>query len=135
MASHLSKYRSLVPSLALIFAVADGVAGAVPLQYVKQAIGWADYLRPHAERAYACALRPDTRHARALLDKIKEGAITDTFKLADVYWKGWSQLDRDGVIKAADVLCDLNYLWRDEVRNPSGGRPSVSFHINPKSLD
>jgi putative DNA primase/helicase len=135
MASHLSKYRSLVPSLALIFAVADGVAGAVPLQYVEQAIGWANYLRPHAERAYACALRPDTRHARALLDKIKEGAITDTFKLADVYWKGWGQLDRDGAVKAADVLCDLNYLWRDEVRNPSGGRPSVSFHINPKALD
>jgi hypothetical protein len=135
MASHLAKYRSLVPSLALIFAVADGVAGAVPLRYVEQSIGWADYLRPHAERAYACALRPDTRHAQALLDKIKAGAVTGNFKLADVYWKGWSQLDRDGAVKAAEVLCDLGYLLRDEVRNPSGGRPSVSFHINPKALN
>lgn len=135
MASHLSKYRSLVPSLALIFAVADGVQGPVPLCYVEQAIAWAKYLRPHAERAYACTTRPAVRHARALLAKIAGGVVADGFKPADVYLKGWSLLNNSAdVEKATDLLCDLGHLLRMETR-PSGvvgGRPSVSFKINPK---
>ncbi len=133
MGSHLAKYRSLVPSLALIFAVADNVRGAVPLRYVQQAIGWAAYLRLHAERVYSCTVRPDTRHARALLAKIRDNTVADGFKPADVYLKGWSQLDREGVTKATDLLCDLDYLVRSEIRPPGGGRPSVTFHLNPKS--
>lgn len=133
MASHLSKYRSLVPSLALIFAVSDDVSGPIPVRYVEQAIGWVNYLRPHAERTYACTVRPDTRHAQALLKKIKVNVLTSPFKPSDVYLKGWSQLDREGVNKATEMLCDLHYLVRSEVKNPAGGRPSVTFHINPKS--
>jgi hypothetical protein len=135
MRSHLSKYKSLVPSLALIFAVADNVRGDVPLRYVEQAIGWAEYLRPHAERAFASATRPDTRHARALLAKIRSGDVIDDFKPADVYWKGWSQLDRMGVEKASELLADLGYLLKIEKRpeGKQGGRPSITYRINPKA--
>ncbi|MBN8474509.1 DUF3987 domain-containing protein [Sulfuritalea sp.] len=134
MASHLSKYRSLVPSLALIFAVADGVQGAIPLRYLQQAIGWAEYLRPHAERVYACTTRPDTRHARALLNKIRTGAIADDFTPRDVYLKGWSLLDRDGVTKAVELLSDLGYLRSGQKRQQSGGgRPSICYRINPNA--
>jgi hypothetical protein len=132
MASHLSKYRSLVPSLALIFAVADNVKGAVPLRHLRQAISWAEYLRPHAERAYSCTTRPDTRHARALIAKIRDGSVSDGFKPSDVYLKGWSLLDRDGLTKATDLLCDLVYLVRVETRPDGAGRPSITFKINPK---
>lgn len=132
MASHLSKYRSLVPSLALIFAIADGVQGAIPLRYVEQAIQWADYLQAHAERAFSCGIRADTRYARALLAKIKDGSVADGFKPADVYLKGWSLLDKEGVSKATDLLCNLNYLLRVERRNKDGGRPSITYRINPK---
>jgi hypothetical protein len=136
MASHLSKYRSLVPSLALIFAVADNVQGAIPQRYLQQAIGWAVYLRPHAERVYACTTRPDTRHARALLSKIKAGAIADGFTSRDVYLKGWSLLDREGVTKAVDLLSDLGYLRSGQKRqHPGGGRPSTSYRINPNAKD
>ena len=134
MASHLSKYRSLVPSLALIFAVADDVRGAIPLRCLEQAIGWAKYLRPHAERVYACTTHADTRHARALLAKIKDGSITDGFTPRDVYKKGWRLLDKLGVTKATDLLADLDYLLPIETRNPAGGRPSVTFNINPKGI-
>ena len=134
MASHLSKYRSLVPSLALIFAVADDVRGAIPLRYLEQAIGWAKYLRPHAERVYACTTHADTRHARALLAKIKDGSVADGFTPRAVYLKGWSLLDRQGVEKATDVLAYLDYLLPIETRNPAGGRPSVTFNINPKGI-
>lgn len=132
MASHLSKYRSLVPSLALIFAIADDVRGAIPLRYLEQAIGWAKYLRLHAERVYSCATSPETRHARALLAKIKDGSVTDGFTARDVYCKGWALLDKLGVAKATDLLADLGYLLPIEIRSPAGGRPSVTFKINPK---
>lgn len=132
MASHLSKYRSLIPSLALIFAIVDGEQGAIPLRYVEQAIHWAAYLQAHAERAFSCGIRPDTRHARALLAKIKDGSVTDGFKPADVYHKGWSLLDREGVSKATDILCDLHYLLQIERRYKNGGRPSITYRINPK---
>ena len=135
MESHLAKYRSLVPSLALIFAIADGVTGAIPAKYVKQAIGWANYLRLHAERVYACTTRPDTRHARALLAKIMEGVVKDCFKPADVYLKGWSLLDVAGTAKAVEMLCDLRYLARiEKAPGAKGGRPSVFYRINPKII-
>jgi hypothetical protein len=134
MASHLSKYRSLVPSLALIFAVADDVKGNVPAQYVHQAIGWANYLRPHAERAFACTTRPETAHARALLAKIKNGSVPDIFTPRDIYRHEWSLLtDRIVVDKAIALLCDYDYLSRvDTPSSSKGGRPQLSYQINPK---
>ena len=42
--SHLAKYRSLMPSLALLFAVADGCEDEVPLSLAKLACDWCDYL-------------------------------------------------------------------------------------------
>jgi hypothetical protein len=131
MASHLSKYRSLVPSLALIFALADDVQDAIPVCYVEQAIKWAHYLRAHAERAFSAGTHSDTPHARALLAKIKEGVVVDRFRPADVYQKGWSLLDLGGVAKAVDLLCKLGYLLRIENRHKEGGRPSITYHVNP----
>ena len=124
----------MVPSLALIFAVADDVRGAIPLRSLEQAIGWAKYLRPHAERVYACTTHADTQHARALLAKIKDGSVTDGFTPRDVYKKGWRLLDKLGVTKATDLLADLDYLLPIETRNPAGGRPSVTFNINPRGI-
>lgn len=137
MRSHLSKYRSLVPSLALIFAVADGVGGDVPLKYVQQAVRWAAYLRPHAERAFASSTKSDVRRAKALVAKLKSGEVADGFRPADVYLKHWKGLaDPHSVEMATDMLCDLGYLRRIE-RKPEGrqgGRPSVTFSVNPKVM-
>ena len=134
MASHLSKYGSLVSSLALIFAVADNVRGDIPVGYVRQAIGWANYLRPHAERAFACTTRPDTAHARALLAKIKAEAISDGFTARDVYRHEWSMLaNREAVEKALALLVDHDYLIPVEIPpTGAGGRRTVSYRINPR---
>ena len=135
MTSHLSKFASLVPSLALIFAVADDVRVAIPLRYVEQAIGWASYLRAHAERVFACTTRPDTVHATALLEKIKRGAVTDGFTTRDVYHKDWSLLHREGVEKAVTLLCDLDHLLKVEQQPTGRGRPAGAIYkINPKTL-
>jgi hypothetical protein len=135
LTSHLSKYASMVPSLALIFAVADGVTGAIPVQYVNQALEWAKYLRAHAERVFACTTRPDTVHAQALLEKIREGAVEDGFSTRDVYHKGWSMLHREGVEKAVALLCDLDHLLMVQQAPTGRGRPpGAIYRINPRSL-
>jgi hypothetical protein len=135
LTSHLSKFASLVPSLALIFAVADDVKGSIPVRYVDQAIGWAAYLRKHAERVFACTTRPDTVHAKAMLEKIKQGAVKDGFNARDVYHKDWSLLHREGVEKAVALLCDLDYLWKGEqVPTGKGRPPGATYRINPKVM-
>jgi putative DNA primase/helicase len=134
LTSHLSKFGSLVASLALIFAVADEVKGVIPARYVHQAIGWSGYLRAQAERVFACTTRPDTVHARALLAKIKECVISDGFTARDVYRNEWSLLHRDGVEKATALLCDLDHLLRvDQLSAGRGRPPGAIYRINPKS--
>ena len=138
MRSHLSKYKSMVPSLALIFAVADGAEGDIPVQYVRQAIGWAAYLQSHAERVYYCTTNSEPRRARTLLTKIKEGKVSSEFKAADVYLKGWSDLNTPhSVEKTTDLLCDLGYLKRFERKSGDvigRGRTAVTFRVNPKVI-
>ncbi len=133
MASHLAKYASLVPSLALIFAVADDARGDIPARYVRQAIGWANYLRPHAERAFACMTRPDTAHARALLAKIKARGLEDGFTVRDVYRHEWSMLtNREAVEKGVSLLVDHDYLRSEEMPSSMrGGRGTIGYRINP----
>jgi hypothetical protein len=60
--AHLAKYRSLMPSLALIFhlveAVDTGKSGAVSKDSALKAIAWCDYLESHARRLYSSAEDP-----------------------------------------------------------------------------
>jgi len=135
MESHLSKYRKLVPALALVCALADG-EDVVSLDALLRALAWAEYLQSHAMRAYAAGTRAQTDGARALLGKIKTGKLKDGFTPRDVYNNGWSLLtDKAEVQKATDLLCDLGYLRMiQHAPGAAGGRPSFSFEINPAIL-
>lgn len=137
MESHLAKYRKLVPAIALVCALADG-ENEVSHDSLLRSLAWAEYLQTHAARAYAAGTRPETDGATALLAKIKAGAVTDGFKPADVYLKGWSYLGTPEVVKSsAQMLCDLGHLRRAETRfgtGTAGGRPAISYRINPATL-
>lgn len=52
LVSHLSKYRKLIPALALIFALVDTPDSTNVIQEneLVRALAWGDYLRSHAER-------------------------------------------------------------------------------------
>jgi hypothetical protein len=51
-----------------------------------------------------------------------------------VYQAGWSGLSSPEVAyRALSVLEDAEWVRRAEVSTPAGGRPSIVFHINPKS--
>lgn len=148
LVSHLSKYRSLMPSLALLFELADragsegfdgsSLAGSpnfVALQHALRAARWCDYLESHARRVYSCIVTPQLLAARELADKIAQRKLgTDgTFSCRDVYVKGWVGLDKPDVVRrAAEVLQDAG--WVRELHGesgPSGGRPSKRYAVNP----
>lgn len=136
--SHLSKYRALIPSLALIFAHIDTPQndGLVGVTEVGRALDWYEFLRTHAERIYQSASIPQVAGAKTILKKIKAQVIKDGFTPREIALKGWSGLnDVETVRKALAVLVDYDYL-RMEKTTPSsvGGRVSESYLINPKAL-
>ena len=127
--SHLSKYRSLIPSLALIIHLADGGAGPVPEVAVVQAAAWAEYLEAHARRIYGMALG-DNQALHELARRIQSGSLADQFKPKDVYRNHWRHLDKEATLRAIDGLELLNWITVEEI--PTGGRPTMLCHINPK---
>jgi putative DNA primase/helicase len=147
--SHLSKYRSLMPSVALLLELAErassvGFDGShlacsqnlVGLKNAQKAAAWCDYLEPHARRVYSCIVTPQLRGARELADKIKQRKVgaDGFFSCRDVYLKGWSGLASPvAVQQAADVLKDAGWV-RDlpTERGPFGGRPSNRYVVNPR---
>ena len=141
MLEHLGKYRSLMPSLALIFHcidMADGKAtGCVSVAAAQLAINWCDYLESHARRIYAIAESPEHEAALTLSKKIKSKQISAPFTAKTVYDKGWHGLkNREQVEAACAVLVDENWLRR-EVRTVGklGGRPPLpQYSINPALL-
>jgi putative DNA primase/helicase len=145
LVSHLSKYRKLVPALALIFAMVDtpDSGNVVDEPELLRALAWVEHLRSHAERIYSAATTPATAGAAALLAKIKAGRLCDTdgvmmetFTPRQVAVKNWAGLGTpDDVRKAADLLVDYGWLASD-LRGSSakGGRPSERYHVNPMAM-
>lgn len=143
--SHLSKYRKLIPALALIFALVDTPDSGYVIhkRELLRALAWADYLRTHAERLYAAAVVPETTGAKQLLDKIKagklcdiDGVLLDAFTPRLVAVKHWAGLSTpDSVRKAAVLLADYGWLVREAVpTGAAGGRPSDRYLIHPMLL-
>jgi hypothetical protein len=134
MEAHLAKYRSLVPSLALLCHLADDGLGPVGILALQRALAWAEYLESHARRIYDAVIRGDLCAARALGGHIQGSDLPSPFRARDVYRPGWTGLSSPETAAAAvSVLVDLDWLRAEEIRSgPSGGRPSVRYHINPK---
>ena len=94
MIAHLSKFRSLMPSLALIFHLCDSLPMAtlapVALDPARRAAAWCDYLEAQARRIFhSVTARVDTA-ARLLGEKIKaRKLLPNPFTLRDVYRAQW----------------------------------------------
>ncbi|MGZ4954417.1 MAG: DUF3987 domain-containing protein [Methylobacter sp.] len=138
MVEHFGKFRSLMPSLALIFHcidIADGkTRGTVSAQAAKLAVDWCGYLESHARRIYAMAESPEHEAAVRLAEKIKAKAIPSPFTSKAIYDKGWHGLkNRQEVEAACNALIDENYLMKEQKPSTGGrGRPPLpEFHINP----
>jgi putative DNA primase/helicase len=134
MEAHLSKYRSLVPSLALLCHLADCGTGDVSLDAMTRAAAWAEYLESHAQRVYASATNPSLTAAHILGRHLKAGDLGKSFSARDVYLKGWSGLSGPEEVTAATaILIDLRWLKPEQVSSgPSGGRPTIVYHPSPR---
>lgn len=133
--SHLAKYRSLMPSLALIFHLIDVaessvVIDAVSLNHAVLAAEWCDYLESHAERLYACAEDPAMGSARELLRRIRTGKIQTGCAPRDIYRNGWSRLAQPEDVQAAiNLLADFGWVRRH--RTKTAGREAEIIELHP----
>ena len=130
MECHLAKFRSLIPSLALLIFLADGKTGGVDEDSLVRALAWADYLESHARRIYAPALASDVTAATLIGDRIKKGSLGPEFGAREIQRKGWSGLLDIKVIAAAlELLVELD--WLQEKRTSTTGRTKTSYVVNP----
>ncbi|MGA8157967.1 MAG: DUF3987 domain-containing protein [Rhodoplanes sp.] len=129
--SHILKMPKTVASLALIFELIDGGLQFVGEEATRLALGWADYLRSHANRLYAAGQTMTEEGARLIVER--RGQLPDPFTIRDIQRKGWATLaDHEAVLAAVDVLIATSHCR--EVRStasPAGGRPSVRYVWNP----
>ena len=135
---HFGKYRSLMPSLALIFhllEIADSNrSGNVSLQATQQAAQWCEYLEKHARRIYGMAEDIIARAAGSLSKKIKNGNLEDNFTAREVHRKGWELLTEIETVNAALTdLVEANWLREIPILpTEKGGRKTMNYQINPE---
>ena len=132
--SHLSKYRSLMPSLALIFHLIDVVGGQgegpVNLESARMAAKWCDYLEHHAWKIYASELYPDLTTAHLLARKIRAGAITENMNVRDIYRSHWSGLTVPEMVSDGFQMLEKFNMVRIN-RKDTLGRPADVIQLHP----
>ncbi|WP_275425910.1 DUF3987 domain-containing protein [Occallatibacter savannae] len=134
MHAHLAKYRSLMPALALLFALADGNGEFVPFVHAQMAREFCAYLESHARRVYASQVGPERAAAISLSQRIARGwrCQEGSFSLRDVYRNDWTNLDSPEKARNAIRILE-EYRWVRQVENATSfGRPSERYEINPK---
>lgn len=143
MESHLAKFPSLLPSLALTFHLIDLVDGSaaearVSLGATELAAAWCDYLEAHARRVYGSIADGGYARAKELAKHIEQGDLASPFTLRDVQRKGWRLLgELEQVREAVETLEEFGWVAADrrQVADPLGrGRRTVDYRINPKAI-
>jgi len=136
--AHLAKYRSLMPSLALLIHSAEiadreAILTPVTVDAAARAAAWCEYLESHARRVYGMQAMAEVEGSRTLLAKLIRGDIQSPFRVRDVYrGKHWARLATPAEAQAAcSLLCDYDWLRAEEVRGE--GRPTVTYTMNPKA--
>jgi putative DNA primase/helicase len=135
--AHLAKYRSLLPSLALVIHLVDTCdteITAVSEMATIKACGWCDYLESHARRIYADATNNPLKTAKLILNKIKGGKLPNGFNPREINRKCWSGLtDTAEVKEGIETLIDYGYLLECVIETT--GRPAVTYRIHPDIME
>jgi hypothetical protein len=128
--SHMGKYRSLMPTIALLFHLAESDELAVSERAALKAFDWCSYLHVHARKVYAAELEADNRAARTLADKIAKGEVEDGATLRSIYRHHWTGLTTPDVLARAVALLEERH-WLSIERYATGGAPTDVLRINP----
>ncbi|MGD9107588.1 MAG: YfjI family protein [Gammaproteobacteria bacterium] len=135
---HLGKYRSLIPSIALIFHVISNIDNInvktkINIDTLQQAELFSNYLEKHARRIYGLMENISIKGAASLAEKIKKREIKDKFTLRDIYRKNWRFLKDKCLAKnAVDELIDANWLKKETTQGGHQQKPKEFFIINPR---
>ncbi|MBB6050418.1 DUF3987 domain-containing protein [Armatimonas rosea] len=140
METHLSKYRKLVPALALIFHLLESIDSLtaelppVSLDSLERALAWAEFLETHARRIYQAVGEGDPEAGQRLGQRIKQ-SLPNPFTVRQVVQKHWAGLSTtDDVERAIGLLEERGWVQTRGVQKAGGGRPSVQIWINPALL-
>ncbi|MCZ6626258.1 MAG: DUF3987 domain-containing protein [Deltaproteobacteria bacterium] len=130
--SHLSKYRSLMPTLAVLLHLADAPGKSpVTLEAAEKAAALCDYFEAHAKKIYAPAINPGLQAAHFLAGKIKAGKIADGGPVREIYRRQWHGLTTGASVRSGlNVLEEFNWIRCEDV-DPATGRPSEIVRLNP----
>jgi len=129
--SHILKMPKTVASLALLFELIDGGRFDVNETAMRRALGWADYLRSHANRLYSSGETMAEDGARLIIERRNQ--LSDSFTARDVHKKGWAGLsDRETVTASIEMLIATSHC-REVQGKPvaAGGRPTITYCWNP----
>ena len=132
--SHLSKYRKLIPTIALLHHLIEDQNGSIGVRSLNCALKWHSFLFSHAERCYAGISGTSLHGARLLLNHIKNSELQDGFTVREIYRKGWSLLATPKeATEAAEHLCDLGWVRsvKDERKSSTDGRPTTRYLTHP----
>lgn len=131
----LSKYRGLIPSLALIFHVVTiALTGQdkntpVTLDMLNMAIRWHPYLESHARRIYGIKDNVVEVAAASLAKKIKDGTFGREFSVRDVYSKRLAGIGRNTEIAATACETLAQLYWLREIHD--SGVKGTRYEVNP----
>ena len=136
---HVGKLPGIVLRLACVLAHLDWAASenSIHVDCINEGhIGRAchlagEHLRLHAFRAYGVSKAPpEIQGARVIASIIQEERLSQ-FKVRDIQHRERTGLQTSKEVKAAlSVMIDAD--WLREVRSETGGRPSISYAVNPK---
>ncbi len=131
--SHLAKYASMVPSIALILHLANGGRGPVSGDAAARAVRWSEYLESHAGRVYAASLAPERQSAGPLLRRLIDWPNGKPIRVRAIREKGWAHLtDSETIKQALELLSDHGWVQAVEVK-PETGRPTTEYFLHPSA--
>lgn len=114
---HLIKYKSLVPSIALIIHLVDcathNTKGPISALAVDKAIQWAAILEAHAKKTYSMVAGFKKSAMLTLAKHIQEGDLGELFTVRDVIRSDWQGLkDKKIIEEALEILQDDNWVMQ-----------------------
>ncbi len=136
ISQHLTKYKKLMPALALIFHIIDIASkqektGKVSVEAATRAMAWCDYLEKHARRSYGMALKTAPME---LSKKIEAGGLGEKFTLRELYRKGWHLLkDKEKAEEACNCLIANHWLKKVSSIPALGNKTTTEYVVNPKA--
>lgn len=135
--AHFAKYRSLMPTLALIFELCaaaakdfEGFEGLVSMNSAETAAAWCSFLEKHAQRVYGLGIGAAAIHAKTLARRLQEGDLEDGFTARKLYLKGWAGLNTSRSVELPlDLLIESKWLQPIQTE---AGRTTTIYFINPR---